>query len=45
MLFLKANKHQNLWNSLVIMVMAWFGLAFMKLGRALAVKIIDIDCQ
>ena len=25
MLFLKSNKHQNLWNSLVIMVMAWLG--------------------
>ena len=28
MLSLKSNKHQNLWNSLVIMVMAWLGSTF-----------------
>ena len=34
MLFLKSNKHQNLWNSLVIMVMACLGLIFHEIGRS-----------
>ena len=34
MLFLKSNKHQNLWNSLVIMVMAWLGPIFHEIRRS-----------
>jgi hypothetical protein len=34
MLFLKSNKHQNLWNSLVIMVMTWLWPMFHKIKRS-----------
>ena len=34
MLFLKSNKHQNLWNSLVIMVMAWLGPIFHEIKQS-----------
>ena len=44
MLFLRSNKHQNLWNSLKWL---WhsYDLSFMKSGKALAAKIIDIVRQ
>ena len=35
MLFLKSNKHQNLWNSLVIMVMAWLRPTFHEIRRSI----------
>ena len=34
MLFLKSNKHQNLWNSSVIMVLAWLWLSFHEIRRS-----------
>ena len=34
MLFQKSNKHQNLWNSLVIMVMAWLGPTFHEIRQS-----------
>jgi hypothetical protein len=34
MLSLHSNKHQNLWNSLVIMVMAWLGPTFHEIRRS-----------
>jgi hypothetical protein len=34
MLSLKSNNHQNLWNSLVIIVMAWFGPTFHEIRRS-----------
>ena len=35
MSFLKSNKHQNLWNSLVIMVMAWLWPTFHEIRRSI----------
>ena len=34
MLFLKSNKHQNLWNSSVIMVLAWLWLSFHEIRQS-----------
>ena len=34
MLFLKSNKHQNLWNSLVIMIMVWLGPIFHEIRQS-----------
>ena len=34
MLSLHSNKHQNLWNSLVIIVMAWLGPTFHEIRRS-----------
>ena len=35
MLFLRSNMHQNLWNSLVIMVMAWLWPIFHEIRRSI----------
>jgi hypothetical protein len=45
MLFLKSNKYQNLWNSLVIMVLSWLRPSLHEIRRSVGAKIIDIDRQ